>query len=197
MKKYQKGSIGVLLVGGVLLSLLLVVVFAYINAASTANSFEQSLIASKESSENSLAQYGQKVLEATQVTDMARDDIVSVVQAAIQGRYGDNGSRAVFSAIQERNPGVDPGLYRNIQQIVEAGRTEFKSSQDRVIEVKRAYRTALGSPITGMFMHAAGYPRINFDDFKIVTTDRADNAFKSGKEAAPIQLRPQPTPAAK
>ena len=39
-------------------------------------------------------------------------------------------------------------------------------------------------------MRMAGYPRINLDEFKIVGTDRSEQAFKKGKESSPIQLRP-------
>jgi hypothetical protein len=42
----------------------------------------------------------------------------------------------------------------------------------------------------------AGYPKINLKDFDIVSTDRADTAFKTKKEA-PIQLRVNPAAPAK
>lgn len=128
--------------------------------------------------------------EAAQVTDMQRDDLVKITTAAIQGRYGDNGSRASVQFLREQNPALDSKIYVKIQQIVEAGREEFKVNQTRLVDTKRAYETELGSFWSGMWLRIAGYPKINLDDFKIVSTERAQDAFKKGKEDGPLKLRP-------
>ena len=188
MKK-QTGFIALAILG-VILFLGISVFLMYVNAANTANSFEQNLVASQKSSEVSLAQYGQTVVEASQVPDMARDDIVEIAKSAIKNRYGEDGSKAVFQAIQEQNPSVDPKLYINIQQIIESGRNKFETSQNRIIEVKRAYTTELGTVFTGTLMRMAGYPKLDLDKFDIVSTSRASKAFETGKEDSPIQLRP-------
>ena len=39
-----------------------------------------------------------------------------------------------------------------------------------------------------MLMRMVGYPRINLGDYKIETTGRAEEAFKTGVEA-PIEVR--------
>lgn len=186
MKK-EKGF--ALIALGVVIAIFVGIVLSYISAANTANSFEQRLIAAKADSENVLGQYGQKIAEMVQVTDMARDDLIKTIKEAIGGRYGEDGSRAALQMIQEQNPSVDGTLYRDIQQEIRSGRTEFKTSQTRVLDIRQAYYTALGTVWTGFFMRMAGYPKSKFEDFDIVTTDRASEAFKTGKEA-PIQLRP-------
>jgi len=38
--------------------------------------------------------------------------------------------------------------------------------------------------------HWGAYPRINLDDFKVVKTDSAVNAFRTGRDSGPMQLRP-------
>jgi hypothetical protein len=58
-----------------------------------------------------------------------------------------------------------------------------------LIDAKRAYSTNLGYLWKGMWMRIAGYPKINLDDYKAITTDYAANAFKTGKETGPMQLR--------
>lgn len=190
--KRQKGSALAVALGlvAVMVVLAAVLVSSYVSAANAGNRMEKGIKATFENNQQILGQYGQKVLEASQVTDMARDDIVKVVKEAVQGRYGADGSKAVFQAITEQNPNVDPTLYRQIQQIIESGRTKFEEGQTRLIDQKRVYSTALDNVWGGMWMRIAGYPKINLDDYKSITTDRAAEAFKTGKESAPIQLRP-------
>lgn len=190
--KNQKGSALVIALSllGVLAVIAGFLFMSYVSAYNTGNRLEQALKATYKNNENILAQYGQKVLEASQVPDMARDDIVKVARAAMEGRYGEEGSKAVFQMITEQNPNVDPALYRQIQQIIEGGRTQFQDAQTRLIDQKRVYETALGSFWQGMWLRIAGYPKVNLDDFKVITTQRAEQAFQTGKETAPLQLRP-------
>ena len=168
---------------------------SYVTAYNTGNSLENQIVATYENNENILAQYGQKVMEAAQVTEMQRDDLTHVVTEAMSGRYGEGGSKAVFQFIKEQNPQIDSSVYTKIQQIVEAGRNDFTVAQTQLTDRKRAYRTALGSLWKGTFMGIAGYPNIKVgfrggaDDYPIITTGRAENAFESGKEDGIIKLR--------
>jgi hypothetical protein len=165
-------------------------VVSCISAYNLGNRLETTLKATYSNNQNILAQYSQKVMEASQVPTIMRDDIVKVAKSAIEGRYGEGGSKAVLQAIVESNPQVDPAVYRQIQQIIEGGRNEFQSAQTRLIDQKRVYEEALGSFWTGMWLRIAGYPKVNLVDYKIITTDRTESVFKAGKEEAPLQLRP-------
>lgn len=189
--KNQKGAALVVALSllGALVALLAVLAFSYISAYNTGNRMEQALKATFANNENILAQFGQKVAEVVQVPDMARDDLIAVTREALQGRYGAEGSQAVFQMLTEQNPSIDPGLYRQIQQVIEGGRNEFQNAQTRLIDQKRAYETALGSFWQGMWLRIAGYPKVNLEDFKVISTSRAQQVFESGVEA-PMQLRP-------
>lgn len=166
-------------------------IISYVSAANNGNRFERGLEATKMNNENIYAQYGQKVAEAAQVPAMYRDDLQKLVTAAIQGRYGADGSKAVFQAIQEQNPTLDPKLYQTLQQIIVAGRNEFQTAQTRLVDQKRVYETQLGYVWSGFWLRLAGYPKINLADFKPVTTDAAAEVFKTGKERGPIQIAPK------
>lgn len=163
---------------------------SYVHYANLANSTEQRLKATQEDNQNILAQFGNKVAETVQVPEMYRDDLLKVTSAAIEGRYGNNGSKAIFHAVKEDNPKLDGQLYRQVQQIIESGRNDFQSGQTKLIDEKRQYETFLHNVWGGMWMRLAGYPKINLDSIQIVTTDRAADAFSTHKEA-PIQLRPK------
>ena len=39
-------------------------------------------------------------------------------------------------------------------------------------------------------MRVAGFPRINLDDYKVVTTEGVESTFKAGRESGPLKLRP-------
>lgn len=173
---------GVLAVGALLF-------LSYVSAVNRGNAMEKSLNSTYENNQQILAQFGLRVMEAVQVPGMARDDIEKVARAALEGRYGPDGSKAVFQAINEQNPQVDPELYRKVQQLIESGRLEFQNAQTRLIDQKRAYETALGTFWGGMWLGIAGYPKVDISKFKVITSDRAEQAFDTGKEA-PMQLRP-------
>lgn len=190
----QKGAMSAALMGliavcTVLILVVIVVVSSYFSAASFGNASESQLRAVKTNSKNIFAQYGQKVLEVAQVPDMYKKDLLESTEAAISGRYGENGSQATFQMIKEQNPNLDASMYKQIQQVIEAGRNDFTNAQTQLIDIRRQYEKALGSPWQGFWLRMAGYPRSNLDDFDIVSTDRADTAFRNKKEDGPIILR--------
>lgn len=184
------GAVIALIVIAVSIALIGAIGFSsYVSAFNYGNSMEQSLKAVQTENKNKLAQYGQKVLEVAQVPDMYKKDMVEITTAAIQGRYGEDGSKATFQFLKEQNPTLDASMYKQIQQVIEAGRNDFQAGQARQIDIRRSYETSLGSFWQGMWMRMAGYPKVNLADFDIVSTDRADTAFKNKKEDGPIKLR--------
>jgi hypothetical protein len=71
---------------------------------------------------------------------------------------------------------------------MEAGRNKFENAQTKFIDTKRAYETNLGYLWKGMWLRTAGYPTINLDDYKIVSSGHAKKAFETGIDEA-IKLR--------
>lgn len=182
-----------IIVGGSILALLLLAVVAigagsYISAQNYGVSAEKQIEAQWTQNKNVLAQYGQKIQEAAQIPAMQRDDVAKVLLGTMGARYGKEGSQASMQWIKEQNPTLDSKVYITLQQIIEAGRDEFKNSQAKLIDEKRAYETNLGFFWSGMWLRIAGYPKVDLAKFNVVTTDRAENAFITGKES-PIQLR--------
>ena len=175
--------IGLILVVGVVLTV------SYVSAYNYGNNMEQVLTATQTEAKNILAEYGQKVQEAAQVPKMYADALTKVTNAAIQGRYGNEGSKATFQMLREKNPNLDPSIYRQIQQIIEGGRDNFQAAQTRQIDLLRQYKTALGSFYQGFWLRIAGYPNADLKSFEIVSTDYADDAFKNHREKGPLQLQ--------
>lgn len=162
---------------------------SYISANNYGTAVEARLKAKQDDNRNIFAQYGQKIVEIAQVPEMYKNDLKEVVVGAIEGRYGEDGSQATWQWIQEQNPTIDTGIYAKIQQTIVAGRDEFKNGQTGMLDIKRSYETSLGYFWKGMWLRIAGFPKIDLDAYRIVSTQRADKAFDTGREDAPIKLR--------
>lgn len=155
---------------------------SYISNYNFGNRIEKEIAASYENNQNILSQYSVKIKEMAQVPDMYAEDLKGIYSEVMAGRYGDDGSKAMWQWIQEKNPQVDASLYTNIQQAMEAGRNKFENSQTILIDKKRTYETALGSFWSGMWLNIAGYPKIELDDYKVIKSTYSNDAFESGVE---------------
>lgn len=184
----KTGLIVASVLGITVLSTVGIGVASYVSAYNTGNRLEQSIKATDENNRNILAQYGTRIAEAAQIPAMQRDDLKEVVTAALEGRYGKDGSKAVFQFLQEQNPQIDSTVYIQLQRMIESGRIEFQNAQTKMVDQKRIYDTALGSFWQGTWLRIAGYPKIDLDEYQIVSTDRANAAFDTGVEE-PIKLR--------
>lgn len=176
------------IVGIGLVAALLTIVMVVVGAMNEGNRLENNIIAQYEENKNSLSTLSNSVMEAAQVPEMAKNDLKEVVEAAMQGRYGDAGSKAYVQAITEAYPGqIDPSLYVRIQNMIESGRRDFSAEQKKLIEKTRIYKTRLGTVPGGMIMKLVGYPKINFKDYEIVISDYTNDAFTTKRDKG-IQL---------
>lgn len=177
MRKQNGSALVVLLVVGAIAA---VVVGSYITNFNYGNRVERQIEATHTDNRNVLAQYSTRIMEMAQVPDMYKEDVIEIYEAALTGRYGENGSQAMFQFLQEQNPQIDASMYTNVQQSMEAGRNQFQNSQTRLIDLKRGYETRLGSFYSGFWLNVAGYPRIDLADFNIVVNDHSNEAFETG-----------------
>ena len=197
MKRNQCGAISgaliaVLGIFGIFAVVAVVAIASYISANNYGVGMEAQLSAKYKNNQNILAQYEQKIKEAAQVPGMQKDDFKEVFTAALQGRYGANGSKAVFQFLKEQNPQLDTKVYTKLQQIIEAGRNDFQAGQTGLLDVCRSYETNLGYFWKGLWLRIAGFPKDAAGMKKMCTpivTDRTEKVFEAGKENGPISLR--------
>ena len=164
---------------GVVAALVLVVGVSFVSNYNYGNAAEKEIVAQYDNMRNILAQYSLKVAEAAQVPAMQREDIKKITREAMQGRYGENGSKAVFQWIQEQNPQINSEVYTKIQQLIEAGRNKFENSQTKFIDTKRTYETNLGYLWKGFWLRVTGYPKIDLDEYVIISSEHANEAFET------------------
>ncbi len=149
---------------------------------------EQGLSAQYSQNQNNYDNFTKKVVEVAQVPAMYRDDLEKVTKAAISGRYGDGGSKAVFQFLKEQNPQIAPDMYVKIQQVVDSGRNSFEAEQKMLLDKKRVYLTTLKTFPNSVIAGALGFPKMDLTKIDIVTSDNTTKAFEE-KKAGPIKLR--------
>jgi hypothetical protein len=154
----------------------------YVNAYNYGNRAEKSLLAQESQAKNVLANYTTKVMELVQIPQRYKKDLLEVIEKTFEGRYGRDGSKAVASFIQEKNMNLDPTMYRNVQEAIEAGRNEFEHAQADLIDQKRSYTTALGSFWQGFWLRCAGYPKIDLDKIQPVINEHTAKAFETHRD---------------
>lgn len=162
---------------------------------------ETAVKAQYQDNQNRYDSFWKSVVEVAQVQDKYKEDFKEVLIGSIEGRYGENGSQAMFLFIQEQNPTLDKEVYTKLMNIIEVGRNDFKRSQTTLLDKQRAYERHLKAS-TGMLF--AGYfdmpneikgelaPPTDLDgdglvtvlDYRIVTSKKTKKAFETGEDEA-------------
>lgn len=149
---------------------------------------ENGIKAQYDENQNNYANYFNKLKEMAQVPTIAEKHLEELYKTAISGRYGQDGSKAMFQFIQEQNPNIDPKLYERMQEVIESGRNSFEADQKTLIDKKNVYQNILDQMPGGMVAHMFGFPKIDLTKFGIVTNDETQQAFAT-KKAGPIQIQ--------
>jgi hypothetical protein len=143
---------------------------------------ENGLTAQYKQDQNNYDSLYKKVTETAGVTDKYAQDFKNIYDGVMKGRYGDNGSHAMFQMLKEQNPQLDVGVYKQLQQVIEAGRESFAAEQKTLLDKKRIYENTLNRIPGGLFAKAMGFPKIDLAKIDIVTSDRVEKAFDSKKD---------------
>lgn len=187
MKNAQRGSAALAIVVAILVLFFGIAAIAGISwysAAKIGNEMEQSVKFSHRDLNQVLGQYSIKVQEAAKVPAKYQERLEQTLTSVMTARMGEGGMQADWAWLQEAGVPYDASMDRQLSQIIEAGRTEFQNKQTLFLDKKRGYQTALGSPWQGMWLSVAGYPKIDMDDYDVVTSAHSDESFRTGQDKA-------------
>lgn len=188
MKKTQNGSsliILLVMLGFIVVTVGLVIIYS-IGVRDNFVRLENSITSNYEDSKNVHSNYVLKIQEMAQVPKMATEQLQVLIRESIQGRYGEDGSKAVFQFIKEQNPTVAPELYTNIQKEIAGGRSDFENKIRIVIDNKRVAYNMLDQSVSGMALSFMGMPRKNIgyngqkDDYPVIMSNQSKTTFETG-----------------
>jgi hypothetical protein len=177
--------------GAVFIGLAAIVLISLVSSISwfigTRNEFimlEQGVVAQYDQNRNNYDNFVKAVVETAQVSGKYAEDLGRITRDAIQGRYGPNGSQAVFQFLKEQNPTLDASIYKKIQQVIESGRLSFETNQKILIDKKRVYEVKMMQFPDSIVASISGFPRIDMKKFDIITSDRTEKAFETKRDEA-------------
>ena len=113
------------------------------------------------------------------VSQQYASDFKANFSAIMTGRYGnpDNREKSLMLWIKEKNPEFSIDLYKDLNRSVEALRTEFDLSQKKMIDIKRVHDNLRLKFPSSLAMFGKSELQL-----KMVTSDRTDKAFETGKD---------------
>lgn len=155
----------------------------YVSTSNTCVQKEATLVATKDQSKSVYDNFWKKVKEVAQVPEEYNKNMKETYTAIMNARY-QNSTNLMMNWIKEANPAFDASIYKQVQQVIESGRNDFQDSQKQMIDQVRDYKTYIGQMPASFFVRMAGYPKIKWEDFEVLTSDRTDSAFKTHKDAA-------------
>lgn len=185
----QRGSAAVAILGFLSLILVGCLIFGGM-VISKRNSFvrvENNITTAYDESKNVHSNYVLRIQEMAQVPKMATKQLAELVKASNEGRYGADGSKAVFQFLKEQNPNIPDSLFTNIQKEMVGGRLDFQSKITRVIDNKKVAYNMLDDTIGGFILKdILGMPRRNIgydggkDDYPVIMSESSVETFKTG-----------------
>lgn len=193
MSQQKTGLSKGLIIGLSILAIIIMIVVMFITSITSmynsAVTMENDVTRVGQDSQTELSKHVMKIRELAQVPEIYIDGLTKVTRESMQGRYGEDGSKAVMQWIQEQNLQVDSNVYLNIQAEISAGRNAFTQSQQRMNEVCRNYKNMLDYLFTGNVVRVMGFPRIDLATVcRPVTDGHTAEAFATGMQQ-PVNLR--------
>lgn len=194
--KWKNGNMFKWIALGSVAAILVAAVMTYTSYYNGAVRMETAINLSYQDNRQVLATYGLKVVESMKVTGRYAEQTKELVQAAMEGRFGNSkiGSEGqpvtvsyAMRNLSEQYPQLDSKLYLNVQQLVQAGRDEFKNGQKVLLDKCAIYENMQNELFSGFMLRLAGFPTatpkdgVTFDvKCKPITSESSNEAYGKG-----------------
>lgn len=111
---------------------LLVVFIMNISYQNIYERIDQDIQAQYKKIESNYEKMSRVILQQAGILNKYSTDFREIYKGMMQGRYGKDGSKAMWQWIKEQNPQIDASLYSKLMTTVEAQRTSFDRQQGKV-----------------------------------------------------------------
>lgn len=161
----------------------------YQSVHDNAISWEATLEKKNGETEAVLSRVTVSVQQTAGVVEIYASDVKDAIKAAVEGRYGKDGSKAVFQMIQEKNPTVSDKLYLKLADLIGGGQKEVQIIQTQKLEVCASYKKELGYLIRGGILRFQGFPKADLVlQCRVISDSATRGAMETGLQQ-PIKLR--------
>ena len=193
MKQANFNNRNLIIGSGILMAVIIVLAFMVMTVIGSMNQIAETrrgIQAAYKNAQNVNSSYVGKLQETAQIPDKYAADLSKVYSATMEGRYGKDGSKAMFNWIQEHNPNFDSSLYQKLQTIIDEGRSNFEQSQMLVIDRVESGRQLLHTYPGGWFIGVANSlldaPNRLTDEYlnsiKIITLASTQKKYETGTD---------------
>jgi hypothetical protein len=159
-----------------------IVIFAVISTLSAYNKIvdlETRIDAQHTANKSDYDKMWKTFVESTQVTELQAKQFKDVYTDLIAGRNND--TNLLVKMVQESNPQLGTDVYTTLQHQIGADRAKFSDEQTTLVDMIREYNKFVRQHfIISGFLHKN---TIDADKY-IVTSERTQGAFDSGKDGA-------------
>ena len=118
-----------------------------------------------------------KISQVAQVTDGQKQALLDIFVQHAKARTGEGPDKAVVKWIHESVPTVDTKTFTQLQNIIVASRDAFTERQRELLDLKREHDNIIDMFPSSLVCGSRGKIEV-----VIVTSSRADEAFKTGKD---------------
>lgn len=135
MNYNQRGTLMLKLAVGAGAFMMLTLLVIFIMNISYQNAYEridQDILSQYKKVESNYEKMSRVILQQAGIVNKYSTDFKDIYKGMMQGRYGKDGSKAMFQWIKEQNPQIDAGVYKKLMTTVEAQRTGFDRMQSKI-----------------------------------------------------------------
>jgi len=119
-------------IGALIISVALIMFVMNISYQNTYERIDQDILAQYKKIESDYEKMSRIILQQAGIVGKYSSDFKNIYKGMMQGRYGAEGSKAMFQWIKEQNPQIDSSLYGKLMVTVEAQRTTFSRKQEKI-----------------------------------------------------------------
>lgn len=159
------------------LVLALLVGLLWVNANNNEVALRNQIAAQQKANELVFDTMWRIIKEQAQVADAYKTSFYKGFKDIIAARYEKDRGGALMSMITEANPNFDTSLFGKLMTSIEGQRTSFLRNQKRLLDIKAEHDNLRQKFPGNLFVGSR--PAI---DVVVVSSDKADAAFKSGRD---------------